>query len=176
MNVTISPIGIGMAMIVVSNCLISFGKSEVKKKCYIILSSILSMVGILGIITTRSQFISGLNKSANRQHLDSDFVLWATTKFDFFAVISIIATCSTIIFLLYLLRANKKNKSGFVWGNFSTFVIVIMVINFLAGAWYGFRTINVLFDIAFYIATLSISEIFALYIPLIAKRIVTLKE
>lgn len=176
MNISISPVGIGLVMIVVSNCLLSFGKSDVMKKCYIIFSSILSIVGISGIILTRSQFLLSLNKSLNRQRIDSDFVSWAIAKYDSFAALSITLTCLTIIFLLFLLLANKKNISGLVWGNFSVFVIVLMLINFFSGIWYSIGTINKLFDIAYYIVTLSISEILVLYIPLIAKRIVMLKN
>ncbi len=176
MNISISPVGIGLVIIAVINCIISFRKSDAMKKCFIILSSVLSIVGVSGIMITRLQFISSLNKSASRRHFDPDFVSWAIAKYDFFAVISIIVTSLTIIFLLYLLLANKNNKNGFIWGNSSVFVIILIGINFFTGALYCFGTINKLFDIASYIMALSISEIFALYIPLITKRIIILKE
>lgn len=41
--------------------------------------------------------ISELNKYLNNGRFDAEFMTWAISKFDFFAVISIIVTCLTII-------------------------------------------------------------------------------
>lgn len=153
----------------------SFEKSNVLNKCYILLSSVLSIVGIVGMITTRPRFIASLNKTASRREFDSDFVTWAIEKFDSFVVISIIATCLIIIFLLFHLFLTM-NKRGFVWTNISGTVIFLMIINFLAGVWYSFGTINKFFDIAGYILNLSIFEFFALHIPLIVKRMLMRKK
>jgi len=85
-------------------------------------------MGLFGIIITRLQFISSLNESASRREFSSDFVSWAITKFDGFAIVSIIATCLITIFLLYLLLTNKNNKDGFVWGISPIFVIILVII------------------------------------------------
>ena len=175
MAISISPVAIVVIIIVISNCLMSFGKGNVLNKCYIFLSSVLSLVGIAGIITTRPRFITSLNKTASRREFDSDFVTWAIEKFDSFAVISIIATCLIIIFLLIHLFLTR-NKRGFVWTNITGIVIFLMIINFLAGVWYSLGTMNKFFDVAGYISNLSVSEFFVLHIPLVVKRMLMRKK
>ncbi|KGK88362.1 hypothetical protein DP73_12775 [Desulfosporosinus sp. HMP52] len=170
MAISIQPVAILLIIIVISNCFISFGKSNLLNKSYILLSSVLSLAGIVGIITTRPRLIESLYKNASRGEFDSDFVTWAIEKFDSFAVISMIATCLITIFLTIHLFLTR-NKRGFVWTNITGTVIFLMIINFLAGVWYSLGTINILFDVAGYISNLTVSEFFALHIPLIVKRI-----
>lgn len=170
MAISIQPVAILLIIIVISNCLIGFGKSNLLNKSYILLSSVLSLVGIAGIITTRPRFIASLYKNSSRGEFDSHFVTWAIEKFDSFAVFSIIATCLIIIFLIIHLFLTR-NKRGFIWTNITGTVIFVMIINFLAGVWYSLGTINILFDVAGYISNLTVSEFFALHIPLIVKRI-----
>lgn len=174
-SISISTVAIALIIIVISNCIISFGRNNIMNKCYIILSSVLSVIGIVGMVIIRPRFISSLNANASRREFDSEFVAWAIEKFDSYALISIIATCLIIIFMLFLLFFNKKKRS-FAWGNITLIIIVFIVINFMAGVWYGVGTINKQFDIAGYISQLSVAEFFALYIPLIVKRILLLKE
>ena len=174
-SISVQPVVIGIAVIVAINFFISLGKSNVMKKSYIIISSILSLVGILGIIFTRIHLISSLYKKFGNGQLpvgdSGEFITWAIKKFDFFAAISISATCIVIIFLCYLLFANKKDS--IVLSNLSSFVNVFRIFIFLFGAWYSMGTINKFFDLGSYILALAIFEIFVLYIPLIAKRIIT---
>ena len=172
MNISIPPVAIVLTIIVVSNFLISFGESNVMKKSYILMSSILSAMGILGILTIRPSLTSKLYKNLNNGRFDAEFVSWAIKKFDYFAFISIAVTCLAIIILLCLLYINKKNEDGFVLSSISGFVNILRVINIFVMLWYSYGIINKRFDLASYIFTLSISEIFALYIPLIAKRII----
>lgn len=176
MNISIPPVAIVLVTIVLSNFLISFGKSNMMKKSYIIVSSILAIIGILGIIMIRPLLISSLNKRLNKGRLDFDFVSWAIKKFDLFAVISIIATGLVIIFLFYILLTNKNNKNSIDWSIFSGFVNFFRIIIFVSMFIYSFGTINKRFDLASYILQLSIFEIFILYIPLIAKRIISLRS
>lgn len=173
MVISMPPIAIVLTIVVISNCIISFGKSNVMNKCHVILSSVLSFVGIVGMIIIRPRFVESLNRNANARKFESDFVASAIEKFDFFAVISIAATCSVVIFLLFWLILNK---GSFVWANTTIIVITLMIISFIAGVWYGFGTINKLFDIAGYILQLSIYGIFALHIPLVVKRILVFKK
>jgi hypothetical protein len=176
MNISIPPVTIGLIIVVVSNFLISFGESNVMKKSYILVSSILAAMGILGIITLRPMLISKLNKNLSNGRFDAEFASWAITKFDFFAVISIIVTCLATIILLCLIIINKKNKDNVAWSSISGFVNAFRVINFLVMILYSYGTINKRFDLASYILALSFSEIFVLYIPLIAKRIIIFKR
>jgi len=170
-SISVQPVVMGIAIIVAINFFIGLGKSNVMKKSYMVISSILSLVGISGIIFTRIHLISSLNKKfVNSQFpVDSDeFTTWAINKFDFFAAISISATCIVIIFLCYLLFTNKKDS--IVMSNFSSIVNVFRVIIFLFAVLYGMDTVHKFFDLASYILALAIFEIFVLYIPLIAKR------
>ncbi|QGT98785.1 hypothetical protein SYNTR_0192 [Candidatus Syntrophocurvum alkaliphilum] len=173
-SISVQPVVIGIAVIVAINFFISLGKSNVMKKSYIIISTILSLVGIIGIIFTRIHLISSLNKNIGNVQLPIDsgeFITWAINKFDFFAAISISATCIVIIFLCYLLFTNKKDS--IVLSNISSFVNIFRIIIFLFAVWYSMETINKFFDLGSYILALAIFGIFVLYIPLVAKRIMT---
>lgn len=171
----IAPITIAILLIIIGNCIIAFGKSKILNLSHIILSSIFSIVGIVGIIITRTQFIKRLNKNAIIRSFENDFVTWAIEKFDHFAVISIISICTIIIlFLLYFCLS--KNKSGFLWNNTTVIIVSIMIINFISGLWYSLGTINKLFDVAGHISNLTAYEFFALHIPLLVKRIIMTKK
>lgn len=174
LRIAISPIAIFIILIVFFNCMISFGKSKWMNLCYIILSSVLSIIGIAGMILMRPIFIARINKSANIRELDSEFLTWAIKKFDTYAVFSIIATCIIILlFLIYFLVLKKRE--GFLWNNTSFILIIFMITNFFIGIVYGISTINKMFDVAGYIMQLIIAEIFTLSIPLVTKRILILK-
>ena len=176
MNISISPVAIGFIIIVVINFFISFVESNVMKKSYILVSSILSAMGVLGVIAIRPMLNLKLNKNLNNGRLDAEFVSWATGKFDLFAIISIIVTCLALIILLYLLFTSKKNSDSAVWSSISGVVNALRITNFIIMIWYSFGTINKRFDLASYLFTLSICEIFVLYIPIIARRIIMLKR
>lgn len=174
-SISISPVAIILIIIVLSNWLISFGKSNLLNKCYLLLSFILSGLGIVGMIIIRPRFIESLNKNAGSREFSFDFLPWAIEKFDAFAFIFMIMTCSVIILLLLYLFLNK-NKGGFVWVHLTGIVAALTIINFVAGVWYGLGTINKLFDIAGYISQLSVAGFFALHLPLAVKRILLRKK
>lgn len=171
----IPPMTIAILLIIIGNCVIAFGKSKMLNLCHIILSSIFSIAGIIGMIIIRTQLIKRLNRNAIVLNFENDFVSWAIEKFDNFAVISIPVTCAVIIFFLLYFYLSK-NKSGFLWTNTTVIIVSIMIINFLSGLWYGLGTINKLFDLAGYISGLTAYEFFALYIPLVIKRIIISKK
>jgi hypothetical protein len=173
--VSIQPIAMILILIVTINLIMSFGKNNLMFKGSIALSSILSIIGIVGMMIIRLRFVKSLNRSANNRSFETKFITWAIEKFDFFAFISILATCFVIIALLFYLFLNKK-RNGFVWTNITSIVIALMIINFIVAIWYSLGTINKLFDIAAYIFQLSIAEFFAMHIPLIVKRILIHKK
>lgn len=175
MVISVSPVIITLIIIVLGNCIISFGKSKLLNRCYIVLSSIFSVAGMAGIFLIRPHLLESLNRKANTGNIDSDFVSWAIEKFDSFAVVSIPPNSAVILFLLFLLVLNK-NKTGFIWTNTTIIIISMMAINFIAGICYGFGTINVLFDLAGYISQLTAFEFFVLHIPLVIKRILVCKK
>jgi hypothetical protein len=51
-----------------------------------------------------------------------------------------------------------------------------MIINFIAGVWYGLKTINKLFDVAGYISQLTAFEFFILHSPLVVKKFLMRKK
>ncbi|WP_312369641.1 hypothetical protein [Lachnoclostridium sp.] len=175
LSISVSPIALFIILIVFFNCLISFGKSKWMNLCYIILSSILSFIGIAGMILMRPIFISRINKSAKIREFDSEFLTWAIKKFDSYAVFSITATCIIILFFLIYFIILKK-RDGFLWNNTTFILILIMITNIFIGIVYSIGTINKMFDVAGYISQLIIAEIFALSIPLVTKRILILKN
>ncbi|MTI84953.1 MAG: hypothetical protein FH756_13930 [Firmicutes bacterium] len=179
MSVSVSPVVVGVAIIIVTNFFLGLGQSNVMKKGYMMISSILSLIGIVGIIFTRAHLISSLNKQFGNSVIkapiiDSNFMPVMIKKFDYFAGISISATCLVVIFLCYLLLTNKK--VSIVSSNLSSFVNVFRIVIFLFGVWYSIGTVNKFFDLGAYIVTLSIMLIFVLYIPLIVKRMITYRK
>lgn len=165
MNISVSPFVVGLIITIIINFFISLSKSKIKKKIYILVSSILTAMGVFGVITIRPMLTERLNKN---------FVLWATRKFDLFAVISIIATFLAIIILLYLLFT-KKNSNSDVW-SIPWVVNAIRLINFIVVFLYSMETISKRFDLASYLLVFYISEFFILYIPIVVRRIVMLKR
>ncbi|WP_157668695.1 hypothetical protein [Lachnoclostridium phytofermentans] len=175
LKLSIPPIAIFIILVVIFNCVISFGKSKWMNLCYIFLSSVLSILGIAGMILIRPVFLARIDKNTNFREFDPEFLTWAIKKFDIYAVLSIIATCIIILFfLLYFLILKKRE--GFLWSNATSILILLMITNFFIGFVYGIGTINKMFDVAGYIMQLIIAEIFALTIPLVIKRILILKN
>lgn len=175
LSISISPVAIIILLYVLGNCIISFGKSKWMNLCHIILSTILAFLGIAGMFLMRPIFITRLHKRAKIREFDSYFMNWAMDKFDTYAVISIIATFAIILFFLIYFILLKK-KESFLWNNLTIILIFLMTTNFFIGIAFGIGTINKMFDVSGYIMQLIIAEIFALYIPLITKRILILKS
>jgi hypothetical protein len=176
MNISISPDALILIIVVIINFFIGFGNSKAMRITYIVISSIFSVIGIIGIIIIRPLLIFRLNKNLERERLEADFIIWAIEKFDSYAVISIITTCFIVILLIMLLLVFIRNKYNIVSVNISGIVNVFRVIIILIEIWYSIGTINKLFDVSSYIAILTFSEIFVLYIPLIIRRIIIFKK
>jgi hypothetical protein len=176
MKIYISPNAIIFLAVISVNLIFGFGKSKVLKTGYIIVSSFLSAVGIIGLFVIRTLFITRLNKSFNNGRLEADFVTWAMDKFDYYALISIIATCFVILVLIIVNVMVYRYKNKTLGYGLTAVVNVIRLIIIISGIWYGFGTLNKLFDVAGYLALVSISEALVFYIPLIVSRILILKN
>ncbi len=178
MKISISPDAEALVLIIIvlANFILGFGKNKIMKSIYIIISSFLSVLGLIGIILIRPLLSSRLNRKLNNGRLNADFITWALDKFDFYAVISIITTCFVILFLIIILLINKRNEKNIVWNNLSGIVNVFRAIIIFVEVLYTLEIINNLFDVSSYIAILSFSEIFLLYIPLVMKRIIIYKK
>lgn len=176
MYISIPPVITGLVIIVVLNLIMSFGENRLMKKTYILISSLLSVIGIFGIIATRSMLVSTLDRNLSYGRLDAEFISWAIKKFDSFAFVSIALTCLLIITLLCLLLINKNRRNRFVFSSASAVVNIFRLFTILAAIWYSMETINKVFDLASYISILSISELLALYIPLTVRRMLLYKR
>lgn len=174
MNIYIAPAKLVIMAIILCNCLISFSKNKILTKCYFIVSSIFSLVGIVWILLIRSRFHYLLNKQGNLHNFELDFITWAVEKFDTFAIPSIVIN-SILILGLFLYLLLNKGRGGFVWENTTGFVVSIMILNFFTSICYGFETINKIFDVAKFITQIATAEFFVLHIPLIVKRMIRSK-
>lgn len=174
-SLSVSPLFLVLILLLAASWVISFGESERMNRFYMILTSILSAAGITAMILIRAIFMKRLTNGAASMELDSEFIAWATDKFDSFARILIPVAIAIIMALLIALFLDKK-KSGYIWTYLTGIVSTMMVVSLLSGLWYGLNTINKFFDIAAYIMQLCIAVFLALHIPLITKRFLARKK
>ncbi|WP_058304090.1 hypothetical protein [Gorillibacterium timonense] len=174
-SISIPPIAFVGIALVIGNVIFSFGKSKLMNTSFILLSSIFSLVGIVEMMVARPQFMERLKYSASRRDFDSTFVEWAKDKYDSFAVISIIATCTAIL-LFVLILIISRSQTGFLWEYHTGIVIVLMILHFFAGVGYGLSTFNKWFDIAGPISNLTIDACLAMHLPLVVKRLLVRKS
>lgn len=156
-------------LIIVCNCFLGRGKGKWMRIGHIILSSIFSLVGIVGMIINRPQFMKALDRQADIRNIDADFVAWAISKYDAFWINSMIII-SVIILASSLYLVIHKNKGELLWPIISFSLIGVMIINIIAGVCYGLGTINKLFDVAVYVSQITVFEFLALHIPFVIKR------
>lgn len=162
-------------MIIVGNCFLGRSKSKWANTSHIILSSTFSIVGVAGMIINRLRFVKALDRQVVIGNIDDSFVDWAINKYDAFGTISIIII-SVIILSSSLYLVFYKIKRGLLWSNISFILIGVMIINIIAGVWYGLGTINKMFDIAGYLSLLTVFEFLALHIPFVIKRFLEQKK
>lgn len=174
MYIYIAPATLVIMAIILCNCIISFSKKKILTRCYLIVSSIFSLGGIMWLILIRSRFHYLLNKQGSLRNFEPDFITWAIETFDTFAIPSIAINSVLILGLLLYLFLNK-GRGGYIWGNLTGIVISIMMLNFFTNAWYSLETINKIFDVAKFITQIASAEFFILHMPLIVKRMIRSK-
>lgn len=175
MYVSIPPSAIIMLVVIICNCILSFGKSIVSKKLSILLSSLLSLLGILGMVIVPLQFNERLNRYTSLHSSRSDFILWAREKFYFYAIMLWASVIVAILILLLGLILNKS-RSNIVWRYINLIVISLMLMSFILGIGYSLTTINKFINIGSYIFNLSSAGFFTLYLPLVIKKFLILKD
>lgn len=158
----------GMLFIFILNCFISIGKSKTLRRCYLILSSFITIVGTVVIFTLRSTLILSLSKP--RYEVSS--VKWLVGKYDEACKISMITLLIMLIILLTLLFIFKKKGNDNLWNIYTGIVIFTKVIIFIIGFYFSLQSVNKIFDLASFILALTISEISILHIVLIIKRLI----
>lgn len=175
MHIYISPYAIAFIAIIILIICLGFGKSKPFKICYIIISSILATLGMIGMIFARPILVSTLEKNLDSGRLEIDRIEWVINNYDSFASVSIKFTafiCLLIIVLLYLSRSNKKSK---LWNSVTAVVYMIRFFLIVTALVYSYDLINYEFDVASYILTMAIAETLVLYIPIVVRRIALLK-
>jgi len=158
---------------IVLNAVTGLGKSAILKRLHLIMSILMVIVGIVGSILVRDTLVRLMNQSRDRFYEADQFIQWATTKFDTYAIWSLSLTAVIILALVVILVLNRSRLTRDFQIGMTITLVVLMVIYFIAASVYGFETINKELDLASYILTLTACEIMMLYIPLIVKRLLT---
>lgn len=156
--------------LILLNGIISTVKSKLTNTLFCGISSVLSVLGLVGMVATRPYLQNRLSRGMENRNFEQEFVDWALEKFDVFAVVSITATCLLLAVLIFSLLRSKEH-AGFVFRNTTGIVVLCMLFHVIASVWWGIGTINKMFDLGSFISLQAISGVFALYIPLIIKRI-----
>lgn len=166
-GIFIQVLGIG----IVVTMLLSFWKTSKMEKLYVGIGSVMAITGIVGSFLVSVSLEKSLDRASARFYNDEQFMQWVLSKFNTFALWSLLLLSVVIVTsLLYIWMNRTRLTSDRQLG--LTIVIVLLMIAFpIAAIIYGTGTINKQFDVAAYILTLSICELAILYIPLLCKRV-----
>lgn len=135
------------------------------------MGSIVAITGIVGSFLIRDALVKSLDRARIRFNDEERFIQWALSKFDTFALWSLLLLAIIIVALLLYIWKNKQRLTPDKRLGLTVIIVLLMVASPIAAIVYGFGTINKEFDVAAYILTLSICELSVLYIPLLFKRI-----
>ncbi|QTH40679.1 hypothetical protein J4772_24295 [Cohnella sp. LGH] len=155
--------------------LLSFWKKREIERLYRGMGSIVAITGIVGSFLVRDALVKSLDRSRIRFNDEERFIQWALSKFDTFALWSLLVLVIIIVVLLLYIWINKQRLTPDKKLSLTVIIVLLMVASPIAAIVYGFGTINKEFDVAAYILTLSICELSILYIPLLFKRIMAIR-
>ena len=153
-------------LIIAISVFLGRGKSLVKQKLFLTLSSFLILIGIKSIFLNNLRIHNELY-----DYVNLEFINWAFNKFNSYFKWSYLYVLIVLGVLLYNLYTdhnirNKKNLKHF------NYICVTSMGVILTGAIiYSFSSINKVFDIPLYLEITAFSQIFILYIPLVAMRL-----
>ena len=159
-------------LIIAISIFLGRGKSLVKQKLFLTLSSFLILIGIITSFLIKSIFLTNLRiHNELYDYISLEFINLALNKFNYYFKWSYLYVFIVLGVLLYNLYTdhnirNKENLKHF------TYVCVTSMGVILTGAIiYSFSSINKVFDIPLYLEITAFSQIFTLYIPLVAMRL-----
>lgn len=162
-SIFIQVLGIG----IVATMLLSFWKMRIVERLYLGMGFIVAITGIVGLFLVHDALVESLDHSVDQKK----FIQWALSKFDTFALWSLLLLVIIIVALLLYIWKNKRQLTSDKQIGLTVATVFMMVVFPIAAIVYGFGTINKEFDVAAYILTFSICELSILYIPLLFKRI-----
>ncbi|WP_283694900.1 hypothetical protein [Clostridium perfringens] len=159
-------------LIIAISIFLGRGKSLVKQKLFLTLSSFLILIGIITSFLIKSIFLTNLRiHNELYDYVSLEFINWTLNKFNSYFKWSYLYVLIVLGILLYNLYTdhnirNRENLKHF------TYVCVTSMGVILTGAIiYSFSSINKVFDIPLYLGVTAFSQIFILYIPLVAMRL-----
>lgn len=159
-------------LIIAISIFLGRGKSLVKQKLFLTLSSFLILIGIITSFLIKSIFLTNLRiHNELYDYISLEFINWSLNKFNSYFKWSYLYVFIVLGVLLYNLYTdhnirNKENLKHF------TYICVTSMGVILTGAIiYSFSSINKVFDIPLYLEITAFSQIFTLYIPLVAMRL-----
>lgn len=167
---------IGLIFLIIGNCFMGLSKNRMMYITYLVLSSILTLIGVIGIAFTFNRFHARLIRRLNNEMVDNVFVTWATDKFMQYVLISLIITGITMFLLLFIIYLKRNNTNTILFAIVTPISVSIRCILVIYALIYSYETINKFFDIAGYITSLSIFECFTLYLPSIIQKIILHKN
>lgn len=162
----------GMLFVFFVICCFSFGKNKALKSCYLILSFLVVISGIVVIITLKST----LNIALNRPRYEASSVEWLVGKFDEVYKITMAALLIMFVILMLLLFVFIKIRKYELLNVFSGLVILSKVIIIIMSFYLSLESINKVFDLGSYILALAISEVAILHILLIVKKVIIISR
>lgn len=165
-------ISIGLIMLIIANSVMGLSKNKKMNILYLVLSSILTLIGVIGIAITINDFHTSLLRRLNNERIDTEFATWARDEFMGYVLISLIITVITIFLLILIIILSRKNRNNILVHSITPILIMIRFILVMYSLVYSYGTINKFFDIAGYITSLAIFECFILYLPSIYKMII----
>lgn len=148
------------------------GKSLVKQKLFLTLSSFLILIGIITSFLIKSIFLNNLRiHNEIYDYVNLEFINWALNKFNSYFKWSYLYVLIVLGVLLYNLYTdhNIRNKENLKHFNYTC--VTSMGVILTGAIIYSFSSINKVFDIPLYLEVTAFSQIFILYIPLVAMRL-----
>ena len=167
-------LSLGIIILIIANFVMGLSKNRKMNILYLVLSSILTLIGVIGIAITINDFHTSLLRRLNNNMLDSEFATWARDEFMGYVIISFIITVITILLLILITILSRKNHNNILVHSITPILIITRFILVMFALVYSYGTINKFFDIAGYITSLAIFECFILYLPSIYKKIIYL--
>ncbi|MDM0449918.1 hypothetical protein ACQR3C_08800 [Clostridium perfringens] len=148
------------------------GKSLVKQKLFLTLSSFLILIGIITSFLIKSIFLTNLRiHNELYDYVSLEFINWALNKFNSYFKWSYLYVLIVLGVLLYNLYTDHNIRNRESLKHFNYLCVTSMVVILTGAIIYSFSSINKVFDIPLYLEITAFSQIFILYIPLVAMRL-----
>lgn len=130
MNIMTTAFLIFIFFILLFNVIRSFDKHYNTAKPYVLLITVLSVVGIAGIYLCRYLYTMRFNKKAVDRFFEDSYISWASQKFNTFFFISIL-----VVFIFVLAMSTffilSKNRKTIIWECSNYITVTFMILFFM---------------------------------------------